>query len=485
MNYAGASADRGGGRGELGRADVLDAAKRWWWLLLVAAALAGGMAYLVTSGVAPTYEAETRLLVGPVSGDKDTLTAAGQLSQTYAALVTSETVLAATRQSTGFAPSVSRLRSKVDVNANDVTRILTIRVSDGDARVAATLANALADELGVFVRKGVAPPAGGAATGTTSTTDPSGTTTGGDTGETQTTRAQEAAALASQVTVIDKARQASKPVGAATYLIVSGAAIAGVIGALALLVALDLLGSGVRDREELSRLGDVDVLGTVAGPRGYRRGHRYESPLVVAREPEQSAAVAYRLLAATIESAQGDSPLRSLLITGTERGDGAGELAANLAAVAADGDARITLVDLGDEHEIGDLFGVNGAGPRQGLTIKARPVRHGKDMIDRFQLVDNRDVLLALPRHRAGHLDREEAQALLAFLLKDSDRVILTAPPVDRSPNTLVWAQVADATVLVAQTGRTNRNKIGPAVETLRMIRANLLGAVLRGQGSA
>ena len=285
--------------------------------------------------------------------------------------------------------------------------------------------------------------------------------------------------------VIDKAKPASKPVGAATYLIVPGAAIAGVIGALALLVALDLLGSGVRDREEFSRLADVDVLGTIDGRRGLWRGNRQDSPLIVFREPEQSAAVAYRLLATTIESAQGDEPLRSLLIANTERGDGAGELAANLAAVAASGDARVTLVDLSEEHEIGRLFGVNSALPKRGLTTRARPIRHGKDMIDRYRLVDNRDILLALPRDGGRQLDREEAEALLAFLLEQTDRVILTAPPVDRSPNTLVWAQVADATVLVAQTGRTNRNKIGPAVETLRMIQANLLGAVLRDQGSA
>jgi capsular polysaccharide biosynthesis protein len=485
VNYVATSPDRGGGRGSLGRAEVLDAAKRWWWLLLVAAALAGGMAYIVTSGVPPTYEAETRLLVGPVSGDKDTLAAAGQLSQTYAALVTSERVLVATRKETGFLPSLSRLRSKVDVNANDVTRILTIRVSDGDATVAATLANSLAVQLARFVKRELAPPAGAAATGPTSSTDTSTTTTGGQTSSTQSTNAQASALLASQVQVIDKATRATKPVGAATYLIVAGAAIAGVIGALALLIALDLLGSGVRDREELSRLADVDVLGCVDGRRGHRRMHRHESPLIVVREPEQAAAIGYRLLATTIESAQGDGPLRSLLIADTERGDGGGELAANLAAVAARGGARVTLVDLSDEHEIGRLFGVNGAVTERGLTTRARPLRHGEDMIDRFRLVDNRDVLLALPRDRGRQLDREEAESMLASLLKESDRVILTAPPVDRSPNTLIWAQVADATVLVAQTGRTNRNKIGPAVETLRMIRANLLGAVLRDQGSA
>ena len=485
MNHAVASPDPGSGRGALGRADFLDAAKRWWWLLLVAAVLAGGMAYVVTSGVPPRYEAETRLLVGPVSGDKDTLTAAGQLSQTYAALVTSELVLAATKKETGLTLSLSRLRSKIDVNANDVTRILTIRVSDGDPDVAATLANTLANELAVFVKKGLGPSAGGASTGTTPSTDTGPTTTGGQNGGTQSTNAQASAALASQVQVIDKAIPASKPVGAATYLIVPGAAIAGVIGALALLVALDLLGSGVRDREELSRLADVDVLGCVDSRRGFWRGNRDGSPLIVVREPEQSAAVAYRLLATTIESAQGNEPLRSLLIANTERGDGAGELAANLAAVAASGDARVTLVDFSDEHEIGRLFGVNGALSKRGLTTRARPIRHGKDMIDRFRLVENRDILLALPRDRGRQLDREEAEALLAFLLEQTDRVILTAPPVDRSPNTLVWAQVADATVLVAQTGRTNRNKIGPAVETLRMIQANLLGAVLRDQGSA
>ena len=206
----------------------------------------------------------------------------------------------------------------------------------------------------------------------------------------------------------------------------------------------------MRDREEFSRLADIDVLGSIDGRRGFCEG-TVRSRRSSSSATGASAAVAYRLLATTIESAQGDEPLRRLLIANTERGDGAGELAANLAAVAATGDARVTLVDLSDEGELGRLFGVTGALSKRGLTTRARPIRHGKDMIDRFRLAENRGVLLALPRDRGRQLDRAEAEALLAFLLKQSDRVILTAPPVDRSPNTLVWAQVADATVLVAR----------------------------------
>ena len=66
----------------------LAVAKRWWWTLIVAAWIAGLTGYLVATTIQPTYEAQVKVLVGPLNTDTDTLRASGLLVQTYAQYVT-------------------------------------------------------------------------------------------------------------------------------------------------------------------------------------------------------------------------------------------------------------------------------------------------------------------------------------------------------------------------------------------------------------
>ena len=118
------------------------------------------MGYLVAARLPPTYESEARLLVGPVSGDQDLLQAAGQQARA--------TPPSPLRPSSSGPPrelgmSSGSLRSKLeDVTASEVTRLLSIRVRDGDSTRAALIANAVADELVAYSREegALAPPAG-------------------------------------------------------------------------------------------------------------------------------------------------------------------------------------------------------------------------------------------------------------------------------------------------------------------------------------
>ena len=114
-------------------------ARRWWWTLLVAAWVAGLAGFYVASRIDKTYESQVRLLVGPINTDDATLRASGQLVQTYAQVVTTASVLEQALGDlniTDLPPDV--LAANTRVTANDVTRILTIRVQDGDANARPT-----------------------------------------------------------------------------------------------------------------------------------------------------------------------------------------------------------------------------------------------------------------------------------------------------------------------------------------------------------
>ena len=119
--------------------------RRWWWLIGVAALVAAFAAWLFASHAPKTYQAETKLLVGPVSADFNTLHASGELGKTYAELATSRPILDAAARAAGIAPAPSA--EEVQATSSDVTRIVDVSVSNHKATGAARLADAVAEQL--------------------------------------------------------------------------------------------------------------------------------------------------------------------------------------------------------------------------------------------------------------------------------------------------------------------------------------------------
>jgi uncharacterized protein involved in exopolysaccharide biosynthesis len=121
--------------------------RRWWWLLLAGALVGGVTAWIVASSATKTYEAETKLLVGPVSGDYPTLQAAGALGRTYAELAHSRRVVHAGAAKAGVKLTARQTEDAVSATSNDVTRIVDVQARHHDPVAAAKLAGAVARQL--------------------------------------------------------------------------------------------------------------------------------------------------------------------------------------------------------------------------------------------------------------------------------------------------------------------------------------------------
>src|SRR5687767_11184400 len=125
---------------------LLPVARRWWLMILASTIVAGCVGLGAASLMAPTYEAEVRLLVGPLNTDVNTLRASGQLARTYAEIATSEPLLATTAERLE-SPRVVPDDVEVDASADEVTRILTVRVRHHERAAVAAIANGLAEQL--------------------------------------------------------------------------------------------------------------------------------------------------------------------------------------------------------------------------------------------------------------------------------------------------------------------------------------------------
>jgi polysaccharide biosynthesis transport protein len=412
----------------------LAVARRWWWTLLVATWVAAMAGLLVATRITPTYEAQAQLLVGPINTDSDTLKASGLLVQTYAQLAISPPLLKSTAQEVGNLDPI-KLGQSVRATANDVTRILTIRVQDADKDRAASIANTMSDELIQLT--------------TGATTRPEG-----------------------QLEVIGAAVPPTTPIAPQVSLIVLLAMAAGLIGGLVLVIIVEYATDTVRDRSDLARLSGTDVLSTIAFDS--RVPGASVLPIAEASAPGSVNAVAFRLLASKVAFSESDVPTRTILVAGVGDGDSA-VVATGIAAAVAGSGYRAVVIDGSSDGDVTTSLGLTG---RRGLREVV--VRGGIE--PRAALVDGPAGVQILPRGETGAAELiavDRAREILDALLDAVDLIVIDGGAMQRSAGALSWARAAQESILLVRRGASRREDLRLAIESLRFVNATIGGTVL------
>lgn len=407
-------------------------ARRWWWTLLVAAWVAGLAGFYVASRIAPTYESEAKLLVGPINTDDQTLRASGQLVQTYSQLVTTNNVLDPTLRELGLTNEMTpeALAVNTRVIANDVTRVLAIQVQDGDPERAASLANQMADQMILLSKSGVDRPDGA-------------------------------------LSYVQEAVADPVPVAPQSSLIVLLSTAAGIIAAILLVLLIEYLSPSIRTRDELAHLSGAPVLGSVPAPAKAMPDPR---DLV---DDASSAATAYRVIAGRIVYGDPEEVIHSLTVVDTESETGSTVAAINLGRALARLGRRVVVIDGGTRGGLAALYGIDPSpGIRDVLARAVQPRAATRVVGERLTIVPAGD-------EGSDLVDPERAGAVVHELLASADLVITAAPPVHAGPGALSWARALDRTVLVARRDHARRDDVEAAAETLVQVGGNLIGAIL------
>jgi capsular polysaccharide biosynthesis protein len=120
-------------------------------LVAVAVLLASVVAYALSSFQPKTYEGKATLIVGQslsgINPDYNQLLVSQRLSQTYASVATTTPILAKVIDKLGLKDTPGQLADRVSATAAADSALLTITARAGNPAGAATLANALAEEL--------------------------------------------------------------------------------------------------------------------------------------------------------------------------------------------------------------------------------------------------------------------------------------------------------------------------------------------------
>jgi capsular polysaccharide biosynthesis protein len=400
---------------------VVTLLRRWAWLVIGAAVVAGTSGYAVAAQSSPSYEASTRLLVGPIHGDLDTQRGAGQLVLTYAELVRSQAVVRATIDELDLGISPSRLADTIQTSANSATRVLTITLGSPDPERGADIVNALARNLISFATSGAVRPEG-------------------------------------RLAVIDHATPSDTPVAPRPGVIGTFAALGGLLAAIGLAAMLQYLDNGVRTGGQLAQVAGVPLLGSM---RARRRWAGLRAPEVIV-DPSSEEGFNIDLLSAKIEFSFGPrAAARSIALLSVDpRGASGSWVSANLALAFASRGRQVALVDVDPAGEASLLL-------NRGLGL-------GHQVADTILSAVH---VVRRPPDELEHVSATWAREVLAGILADHHVAVIHTPAAQTAPNSIVWAGAADAVVLVVRAGDPAPAVSGLA-HTMNLIGMPLIGTI-------
>ncbi len=487
-------------------------ARAWFPLFVASILLAAGAAFAFSSLQQKVYEARATLIVGQslsaVNPDYSQLLVSQRLSTTYAAVATKRPILEAVIQQLGLGVTSDDLWKRVRADAPVDSTLLTISAQDADPARAATIANALADQL-----IAASPAIQGRQTDIQQSIDADLRATQDQIQATQaqvealralTTRtAQQDAQLqtldgrlvtlrqtfatlltfssgnsSNLLSVIEPAIAPSIPVSPKPLLDTLVGAILGLLIAAAIISIFEYLDDRLKDSDAIQEVAGLSTLGTIARIKG--EGGRSEIyQLAVLLHPRSGTAEAYRTLRANIEFASVDATVRTLLVTSALPGEGKTVTSANLAVAFAQAGRKVLLVDA-DLRRPG-IHLVFNLPNWHGLTSLLRDGDEKLDAITNETEQANLRILTTgpLPPNPAELLGSQRMRAVLERLTAAEDLVIIDSPPLQAVTDSAILSSFIDGTILVIDAARGHRRAVRLGRETLAKAGANVLGAVL------
>ena len=296
----------------------------------------------------------------------------------------------------------------------------------------------------------------------------------------------------SSIRVADAARPGLKPVFPRIWLNLLLAFLCSSFIAVGAAVLTDVLDNTVRDPDQVQRLMNTDVIGSLPAVKDWRRrlspvGHALKAiaPLngttPLAHAPDQALSnyeEAIRTLRNSILLTDFDRRLRSILLTSASPSEGKSTVAAHLAATHASQQKRTLLID-GDlrRPSVHRLYQVPNT---IGLSNVLLQQISWRDAVIRIDDHEGLDVLPAGPAtRRASDLIGMGLAELIEEATREYDLVVLDAPPLLGFAEPLQMATAVDGVIVVARAGDTSRKALGTVIGTLKRLRANLVGVVL------
>lgn len=419
-------------------------------VVVAAAAVIGVSAGGVLAMLTPQrYEASTQLLVSVTAGGEAAAIEraqagryAVQAAESYRSVLTSSLVLQPVIDDLGLRLSPAQLAAKVGTRLAEQGAIITATISDANPGQAARIANAIGESFGSVITDRIE-------------------------------RRESATSYGIRIITVQPATVPTAPVAPDLPLsLILGGAI-GTAAGIGIALPRAILDRRVRTIAEVDQTVDAPVLGGI--PLDDESGSR---PLVVASDPHDLRAEAYRALRTNVRFLIPPHDAGVFVVTSARPGEGKSTTAANLAIAFATAGHRVALVDADlRKPRMADLFDIEGTVGLSDVLIGRVGVH---DVMQRW----GGGALFLLP---AGSIPPNPAELLgsqaMVQLIDDLgsvfDVVLIDAPPLLPVTDAAVVARRATGVLLVAAAESTTTDDLSAAVDRVRSVDAVVLGTIV------
>lgn len=288
---------------------------------------------------------------------------------------------------------------------------------------------------------------------------------------------------ATHVTVIDAARPPVLPVEPHYGINLLFGILAGSLLGLVTCFLQENLDTTIISPQDIANAGSLPALGVVprlVEGKSHARGAvaGLGSRIAALDSPDGVVADAYRSLRTALLLSNPGAPPKVLLVTSALPGEGKTTTCINMAAVFAQKDQRVLLID-GDMRKSGlnRYLGARRSGGLSAVLAGDDPrqyyVSHG--VLPNLMILPGGER----PPKPPDLLDSERMRDMVATWKNDFDRVIIDAPPVIGLSDAVILATMSDTVVLVLRAKQSRRQDFNITQEVLARVNVNISGAII------
>jgi capsular exopolysaccharide synthesis family protein len=261
-------------------------------------------------------------------------------------------------------------------------------------------------------------------------------------------------------------------------LYIPAAVVFSILLGLGLAMLLELIDTRVRTPADVTRQVGVPLLASIPDlTEDERLSLDTNVALVSQMSPQSLLAESFRQLRTSLLFAS-DQPVKSLLVTSPNPGDGKTAVAVNLAIALARGGARVLLIEANFRRPaLAAVFDVPG---RIGLSNVLVGLNSAADAIQATSIA-NLDVMVGgpTPPSPAELLGSQSMRTLVTEQIRAYDRVIIDGAPMLVVADNYLMAELLDGVVLVFRAGANTRGMAQRTMHQVLALRGRIFGAVL------
>jgi capsular exopolysaccharide synthesis family protein len=210
-------------------------------------------------------------------------------------------------------------------------------------------------------------------------------------------------------------------------------------------------------------------------------GTDFRRRLITYEDPKSPVSESYRSLRTNISYASADKKIKSLLVSSPQPGEGKSTTTANLAIAFAQLRKRTLLIDADLRKPVQhNVFGLDrGPGLAEYLIGEVEEI----NTIVHPTKVENLSIITAggLPPNPSELLGSAKMSSMVDQLEQEWDMVLFDSPPIVAVTDASMISSEIDAIAMVVKAGQTDRAAVDRALDTIKNVKAPLIGVILNG----